>query len=75
VVEEVWTAGDVVVDETIVVVPGEDGESAAIVIDEVVTDAEGHVEEVVVVEEIELEAQVGDGADETETEAVVEDEA
>jgi hypothetical protein len=56
-------------------VPGEDGESAAIVIDEVVTDAEGHVEEVVVVEEIELEAQVGDGADETETEAVVEDEA
>jgi N utilization substance protein A len=55
VVEEVWTDGDVVVDETIVVVPGDDGQSAAIVVDEVITDAEGHVEEVIVVEEIVLE--------------------
>jgi N utilization substance protein A len=75
VVEEVWTDGDVVVDETIVVVAGDDGEVAAIVIDEVVTDAEGHVEEVVVVEEVELAAEVADGADETDDEAVVEDEA
>src|ERR1700735_4429814 len=75
VVEEVWTDGDVVVDETIVVVPGEDGESAAIVIDEVVTDPKGHVEEVIVVEEIEL---VGDdsaaGTDEAPADVVVEDE-
>ncbi|HEY5262912.1 MAG TPA: transcription termination/antitermination protein NusA, partial [Acidimicrobiales bacterium] len=75
VVEEVWTEGDVVVDETIVVVPGDDGEIAAIVIDEVVTDAQGHVEEVVLVEEVGLEAEVGDGAAETDAEAVVEDEA
>jgi N utilization substance protein A len=75
VVEEVWTDGDVVVDETIVVVPGEDGQSAAIVIDEVITDAEGHVEEVVVIEEIELEPEAADGAEEANADAVVEDEA
>jgi len=75
VVEEVWTDGDVVVDETTVVVPGEDGEIAAIVIDEVITDAEGHVEEFVVIEEIELEPEAADGADEVNADAVVEDEA
>jgi len=36
VVEEVWTDGDVVADETIAVAPGEDGE-AVVVIDEVIT--------------------------------------
>ena len=83
VVEEVWTEGDVVVDETIVVVPGDDGADAAVVIDEVVTDAEGHVGEVVIVEEVVIE----DAPDETEpvaeagepvaeaAEPVVEDEA
>jgi N utilization substance protein A len=62
VVEEVWTDGDVVVEETIVVVPADDGADAAVVIDEVVTDADGHVEEVVIVEEVEIE----DAPDETE---------
>jgi N utilization substance protein A len=76
VVEEVWTDGDVVVDETIAVVAGEDGASAAIVIDEIVTDAEGHVEEVLVVEEIELEDVTAPaGPEETDAEPVVEDEA
>ncbi len=71
VVEEVWTDGDVVADETIAVAPGEDGE-AVVVIDEVITDAEGDVEEVVLVEEVELEPETVDGAS---SEAVVEDEA
>jgi N utilization substance protein A len=71
VVEEVWTDGDVVADETIAVAPGEDGE-AVVVIDEVITDAEGDVEEVVLVEEVELEPET---VDEASSEAVVEDEA
>jgi transcription termination/antitermination protein NusA len=75
VVEEVWTDGDVVVDETIAVVPGADGEIAAIVIDEIVTDAEGNVEEVIVVEEIELAEVESSEGTEAEDEAVVEDEA
>ena len=72
VVEEVWTDGDVVVDETVAVVV-EDGE-AAIVIDEVITDAEGHHEEVIVVEEVELEDEAP-GAEESDAAAAVEDEA
>jgi transcription antitermination factor NusA-like protein len=52
VVEEVWTEGDVVVDETVTEVVGESGEVEAVVIDAVITDAEGDVEEVVVVETI-----------------------
>ncbi len=74
VVEEVWTDGDVVVDETIAVVAGEDG-AAVIVTDEIVTDAEGHVEEVLVVEEIELEDVTAPGPEETDAEPVVEDQA
>jgi hypothetical protein len=50
VVEEVWTEGDVVVDETVSVVTDEHGEVEAVVTDVVVTDAEGDVEEIVVVE-------------------------
>jgi N utilization substance protein A len=68
VVEEVWTDGDVVIDETVAVVTGDDGESV-IVIDDVITDAEGDAEEVIVVEVIEL-VDAAEGAD-----AVVEDEA
>jgi N utilization substance protein A len=76
VVEEVWTDGDVVVDETIAVVAGEDGESAVIVVDEIITDAEGHVEEVLVVEEIELEeSETSNEVVEANTDAVAEDEA
>jgi len=52
VVEEVWTDGDAVVDETVAVVASEDGQVAAVVIDEVITTAEGDVEEVVVAETI-----------------------
>jgi N utilization substance protein A len=37
VVEEVWTEGEVVVDETVSVVPGADGETV-IVVDDVLTD-------------------------------------
>ncbi len=79
VVEEVWTDGDVVVDETTVVVAGEDGEVAAVVVDEVITDAEGHEEEVVIVEEVEADAEVA-GSDDVAAsneaaDAVVEDEA
>jgi N utilization substance protein A len=71
VVEEVWTDGDVVVDETTVIVTGEDGEVAAVVVDEVITDAQGDVEEIVVVEVVEpAEAAEPDVSDE-----VVEDEA
>jgi N utilization substance protein A len=55
VVEEVWTEGDVVVDETVAVVVEESVET--VVVDEVITDGEGEHEEVVVVEEI-----VGDEA-------------
>jgi N utilization substance protein A len=50
VVEEVWTDGDVVVDETVAVVTDEAGEVEAVVTEVVVTDAEGDVEEMVVVE-------------------------
>src|SRR6202789_2107238 len=52
VVEEVWTEGDVVVDETVTEVVGESGEVEAVVVDTVITDAEGDVEEVVVVETV-----------------------
>jgi hypothetical protein len=45
------------------------------VIDEVITDAEGHVEEVIVVEEIELVDEVADGTATANADAVVEDEA
>ncbi len=75
VVEEVWTDGDVVVDETIAVVPGEDAEIAAIVIDEVITDAEGHVEEVVLVEAVELASDDATEGGGVETEPLLEDEA
>ncbi len=50
VVEEVWTEGDVVVDETLAVVTDEAGNVEALVADVVVTDAEGDVEETLVVE-------------------------
>jgi N utilization substance protein A len=49
VVEEVWTEGDVVVDETIAVVEVADGVEV-VVVDDVITDAAGDVEEVVVVD-------------------------
>jgi N utilization substance protein A len=52
VVEEVWTDGDAVVDETVAVVVGEDGAVEAVVSDTVITDAEGDVAEVVVVETV-----------------------
>jgi transcription termination/antitermination protein NusA len=52
VVEEVWTEGDVVVDETVAAVVAEDGTVEAVVVDTVITDAEGDVEEVVVVETV-----------------------
>ena len=52
VVEEVWTEGDAVVDETVVVVADENGEVEAVVSDTVITDAEGDVAEVVVVETV-----------------------
>jgi transcription termination/antitermination protein NusA len=52
VVEEVWTEGDVVVDETVTVVVSDDG-AAAVVTDDVITDAEGDVEEVVVITDVE----------------------
>jgi N utilization substance protein A len=52
VVEEVWTEGDAVVDETVVAVVAEDGTVEAVVVDTVITDAEGDVEEVVVVETV-----------------------
>jgi hypothetical protein len=71
VVEEVWTDGDVVVDETTLVVPGEDGE-AVVVVDDVITDAEGDVEEVIVVEEVD---PVAEGTEAEGADAVVEDEA
>jgi transcription termination/antitermination protein NusA len=70
VVEEVWTEGDVVVDEKVIVVDGEAGESDVIV-DTVIESADEVVEVVEVVEVIEV-------ADETEQaveEVVVEDEA
>jgi N utilization substance protein A len=52
VVEEVWTEGDVVVDETVAEVVAEDGTVEAVVVDTVITDADGDVEEVVVVETV-----------------------
>jgi N utilization substance protein A len=73
VVEEVWTDGDVVVDETIAVVVAEDGESAVVVIDEVITDAEGDAAEVVLVEEIEVESESSGASDAPKSDAVVED--
>jgi N utilization substance protein A len=69
VVEEVWTEGDVVVDETVTVVVSDDGE-AAVVIDDVITDAEGDVEEVVVITNVE-----GDVEGVVVVDAVTEDEA
>ena len=51
VVEEVWTEGDVVVDEKVVIVEVKD-HSEGVVEDVVVSDAEGGSEEVVAVEEI-----------------------
>jgi len=51
VVEEVWTEGDVVVDEKVVIVEVKD-HSDVVVEDVVVSDAEGGSEEVVAVEEI-----------------------
>jgi len=51
VVEEVWTEGDVVVDEKVVIVEVKD-HSEVVVEDVVVSDAEGGSEEVVAVEEI-----------------------
>ncbi len=56
VVEEVWTDGDVVVDDQLSVVSS-DGEVTAVVVDEVVEDASGAHVEVIVTEEI-----VGDEA-------------
>ena len=44
VAEEVWTEGDEVIDETVSVT------EEAVVVDEVITDAEGDVEEIVVAE-------------------------
>jgi hypothetical protein len=64
----------VVVDETVAVVVAEDGESATVVIDEVITDAAGDVEEVVLVEEIELDAESSEEPA-TDADTVVEDEA
>ena len=52
VVEEVWTDGDVVIDEQIVEVEDESGDVVEVIDDVVVIDAKGVVEEVVVVEEI-----------------------
>jgi N utilization substance protein A len=52
VVEEVWTEGDVVVDETVAAVVAEDGTVEAVVVDTVMTDADGDVEEVVAVETV-----------------------
>jgi N utilization substance protein A len=61
VVEEVWTEGDVVVDEKIVEVVDENGVEA--VIDDVlVTDAEGDVEELVAVAEVSGDQVVEDEA-------------
>jgi N utilization substance protein A len=75
VVEEVWTDGDAVVDETVTAVVGEGGEVEAVVVDVVVEDGEGDVSEVV--EVIVAEDGGSDEADEsgTEVDAVVEDEA
>jgi N utilization substance protein A len=61
VVEEAWTDGNVVVDEKVVVVEGEDGLETAIV-DEVAMTAEDSIEEVVVIEQIADEAVVGEEA-------------
>jgi N utilization substance protein A len=51
IVEEVWTEGDVVVDEKVVIVTSEAGDAVAAVVDDVVT-AESDHEEVVVAEKI-----------------------
>ena len=60
--EEVWTDGDLVVDETVVVVENEDGELEAVIDDVVVTDAAGHSEEVVAVEGVGSDQAVEDEA-------------
>jgi N utilization substance protein A len=75
VVEEVWVEGDVVVDETVAVVAGPDGE-AEVVVDVVtdVVDESGVVTEVEVVAVAEVEAVVeGDVEAVSEADAVVED--
>jgi len=51
VVEEVWTDGDAVIDESVVVVESADG-SEEIVQDVLITDAQGDVVEIVMVEEV-----------------------
>jgi N utilization substance protein A len=60
--EEVWTDGDAVVDETIVDVVNEDGDVEAVIDDVVVTDAEGHSEEIVAVEDVDSDQVVEDEA-------------
>ena len=52
VVEEVWTDGDEVVDETVLTVVDEDGTVEAVVVDDISVNADGDVEEVVVVQEV-----------------------
>jgi len=90
VVEEVWTEGDAVVDETVTLVSDESGDQA-VVADVIVTTADGEVEEVAVVEAVssvgdveETAAGVADGAvlsddgdvsEAAEVEVVPEDEA
>jgi hypothetical protein len=69
VVEEVWTDGDVVVEETVAVVTDENGDATAVVVDEVVIDAEGNAEEIILVED-----EAGASGEEV-AESAVEDEA
>ncbi|HEV7958398.1 MAG TPA: transcription termination factor NusA, partial [Acidimicrobiales bacterium] len=69
VVEEVWTEGDVVVDETVTVVVADSG-VAAVITDDVITDAGGDVAEVVVIADVE-----GDVEEVVVVDTVTEDEA
>jgi len=56
VVEEVWTDGDDVVDETITVVTDENGDAVAIVDEVHVVDAEGNEDDIIVIDLAEGEA-------------------
>jgi N utilization substance protein A len=58
VVEEVWTEGDAVVDEAVAAVTDESGAVVAVVAEEVVTTADGEVQEVMVVEAVGPDADV-----------------
>ena len=54
VVEEVWTEGDVVVDEKVTVVATDEAGESAVIIDEVIESADEVVEEIAVVEVVQV---------------------